>query len=71
MNKAAYLALMEDGAFFNARENRLYHPSFKKGWRNASNLKSFWCALNELSRLGVRLDSNKEPHIWKVQRRGD
>jgi hypothetical protein len=33
MNKAKIIELLQDGAYFNSRENKFYHPSFRKGWR--------------------------------------
>ena len=33
MNKDTLIALFQDGAYFAVSEYRLYHPSFRKGWR--------------------------------------
>lgn len=40
MNKEKVIKLFNSGAEFNVRENRFYHPSFRKGWRKmfASNI---------------------------------
>jgi len=33
MNKAKMIELFLDGAYYVLREHRLYHPSFRKGYR--------------------------------------
>lgn len=33
MNKETLVALFESGAYFVVSEYRIYHPSFRKGWR--------------------------------------
>lgn len=33
MNKETLIQLFETGAYFDVRENRIHHPSFRKGWR--------------------------------------
>ena len=33
MNKETIIQLFETGAYFDVREYRIYHPSFRKGWR--------------------------------------
>jgi hypothetical protein len=37
MNKDKIIELFKDGAVFNIRENKLYHPSFRKGFRKISS----------------------------------
>lgn len=33
MNKDAIVNLFNDGAYFDGKESKFYHPSFRKGWR--------------------------------------
>ena len=33
MNSTKIIALLEDGAVFNANESKIYHPSFRNGSR--------------------------------------
>lgn len=33
MNKETLIGLFETGAYFVVGEYRIYHPSFRKGWR--------------------------------------
>jgi hypothetical protein len=37
MNKAKMIELFLDGAYYNVVECRLYHPSFRKGYRSITN----------------------------------
>jgi hypothetical protein len=49
MNKAKILELLADGAYLNSKEDRFYHPSFRKGYRAMRNSDiSFMAAQNAL-----------------------
>jgi hypothetical protein len=36
MNKAKMIELFLDGAYYVVKESRLYHPSFRKGYRKVT-----------------------------------
>jgi hypothetical protein len=45
MNKAKLIELLKDGAVFDTREQRFYHPSFRKGWRKLTFSDISWQAV--------------------------
>jgi hypothetical protein len=45
MNKAKLIELLKDGAVFDTREQRFYHPSFRKGWRKLTYGNISWQAV--------------------------
>lgn len=46
MNKAKIIELLTDGAVFDTAEQKLYHPSFRKGWRKMATSDISWQAVN-------------------------
>ena len=44
MNKDTLISLFETGAYFVVREYRIYHPSFRKGWRKLTPGNISLCA---------------------------
>lgn len=50
MNKAKLIELMETGAFFNVAEFKIYHPSFRKGYRSLSVSDISWVAAAKVLR---------------------
>ena len=45
MNKAKLIELLKDGAVFDTREEKFYHPSFRKGWRKLTFSDISWQAV--------------------------
>jgi len=45
MNKAEIIKLLEDGAYFSYLENKLFHSSFRKGWRKLKTSNISWMAV--------------------------
>jgi len=45
MNKTQIIALLEDGAFFATTENKLFHGSFRKGFRALKTSNISWQAV--------------------------
>jgi hypothetical protein len=45
MNKAKIIELLLDGAVFNSKESKFYHPSFRKGWRKLTYGNISWQAV--------------------------
>ena len=48
MNKAKLIELMESGAFFKVSEFKIYHPSFRKGYRSLSAGDISWVAAQKV-----------------------
>ncbi len=46
MNKAKLIELLETGATFNWLEQKLCHPSFRKGWRKMKISDISWQAVD-------------------------
>jgi hypothetical protein len=44
MNKDKIIELLEDGAYFDLRDSKLVHPSFRKGWRKMYSSNISWQA---------------------------
>jgi hypothetical protein len=45
MDKAKLIELLETGATFNWLEQKLFHPSFRKGWRKLQISNISWRAV--------------------------
>lgn len=45
MNKAKIIALLEDGAHFDKLASKLYHASFRKGYRKLMSSDISWLAV--------------------------
>lgn len=48
MNKAKIIELLQDGAYLNIVEGRLYHPSFIKGYRSMHCSDISFCAAKRI-----------------------
>ena len=48
MNRDKIIALLEDGAFFDWRNQQFFHPSFRKGWRKMTFSNISWQAVMRL-----------------------
>lgn len=46
MNKDTIISLLESGAYFNSAESKIYHESFKKGWRKLKWSDISWKAVD-------------------------
>ena len=46
MNKAKLIELLKDGAVFDTKEEKFYHPSFRKGWRKLTYSNISWRAVH-------------------------
>jgi hypothetical protein len=46
MNKETLVKLLESGAYFNSAESKIYHDSFKKGWRKLRWSDISWKAVD-------------------------
>jgi hypothetical protein len=46
MNKDTIVNLLESGAYFNSSESKIYHSSFKKGWRKLKSSNISWQAVD-------------------------
>lgn len=53
MNSAKLIDLFINGACFVVKESRIYHPSFKKGWRKMLSSDISFCAAAKI--LGNKL----------------
>lgn len=45
MNKAKIIELLETGATFDRKEQKLFHSSFRKGWRKMTDTNISWQAV--------------------------
>lgn len=45
MNKAKIIELMEDGATFDRKNCKFFHPSFRKGYRKMTSGNISWQAV--------------------------
>jgi hypothetical protein len=45
MNKAKLIELLETGATFDHKEQKLFHSSFRKGWRKMTYSNISWQAV--------------------------
>jgi len=48
MNRDKIIALLEDGAFFDRKNDQFFHPSFRKGWRKMTFSNISWWAVMRL-----------------------
>jgi hypothetical protein len=48
MNRDKIIALLEDGAFFDWKNQQFFHPSFRKGWRKMKSSDISWWAVMRL-----------------------
>jgi hypothetical protein len=45
MNSTKIIALLEDGATFDAKADKFFHPSFRKGWVKLSTHNISWVSV--------------------------
>jgi hypothetical protein len=45
MNKALIINLLEDNGYFSETESKLFHSSFRKGWRKLTSSNISWSAV--------------------------
>jgi hypothetical protein len=57
MNKAKLIELMKTGAVFNAREFKIYHPSFRKGFRSLTCADISWVAAEKVIRQNLSYEN--------------
>ena len=55
MNKDKIIELLEDGAYFDLRDSKLVHPSFRKGWRKMYPWNISWTAVERYYGTSGRL----------------
>jgi hypothetical protein len=48
MNRDKIITLLEDGAFFDRKNDQFFHPSFRKGWRKMTFSNISWQAVMRL-----------------------
>ena len=48
MNRDKIIALLEDGAFFDRKNDQFFHQSFRKGWRKMTFSNISWWAVMRL-----------------------
>lgn len=48
MNRDSIIKLMLDGAYFDARDSKIYHSSFRKGWRKLTTGNISWQAVDRM-----------------------
>lgn len=53
MNKAKLIELMKTGAVFNFLEFKIYHPSFRKGFRSLTAADVSWVAAEKVLRQNL------------------
>lgn len=53
MNKAKLIELMQTGAIFNTAESKIYHPSFRKGYRSLHCSDISWVAAEKVLRKNL------------------
>lgn len=66
MNKDIIVALFNDGAYFNGKENKFYHPSFRKGWRKMTYSNISLIAAERV--LGSKLTFDSITNIKKLDK---
>jgi hypothetical protein len=64
MNKVKILELLADGAYLNSKEDRFYHPSFRKGYRAMTWTNISFAAAQKA--LGSKLAYDPETTIYKI-----
>lgn len=45
MNKSKMIELLEDGAYFDSRADKFFHPSFRQGFRTVHFCDISWVAV--------------------------
>jgi len=45
MNRDQMIALLEDGAYYDSKEEKFFHSSFRKGWRKIKRTNISWYAV--------------------------
>ena len=63
MNKAKIIELLQDCAYFDSRESKFFHPSFRKGWRKMKWTDISWMAAERA--LGDQLV--EEDRVYKIK----
>lgn len=63
MNKDKIIELLKDGAYFDSREDKFFHPSFRKGWRKMRWTNISWAAA-ERALHGQLTNENR---IYKIK----
>jgi hypothetical protein len=48
MNKDKIIALLEDGAYLDFKNNQFFHPSFRKGWIKMRESNISWKAADRM-----------------------
>jgi hypothetical protein len=69
MNKDKIIELLKDGAWLDTKEDKFFHPSFRKGWRKmtSSNI-SFKAAFRELyHNQQIQMLDENEKGIYKIR----
>ncbi len=69
MNKDKIIELLKDGAWLDTKEDKFFHPSFRKGWRKMtlSNI-SFSAAFRELyHNQKIQMLDENEKGIYKIR----
>ena len=63
MNKAKIIELLQNGAYFDSRESKFFHPSFRKGWRKMKWTDISWAAAER----ALRGKLVEEGRVYKIK----
>jgi hypothetical protein len=66
MNKEMIIELLESGAYFNSAESKLYHASFKKGWRKLRWSDISWKAVDRAHGMFGTQRLRKENSVYRI-----
>jgi hypothetical protein len=67
MNKETIIKLLESGAEFYINENKIVHPSFRKGFRKLKNTDISWQAVSRAHGLFGTNRLYCEQNIIRIQ----
>jgi hypothetical protein len=60
MNKDKIIELLEDGAYFDLLNSKIFHSSFRKGWRKMTSGNISWSAAQRYFYTSGRLVSTEK-----------
>jgi hypothetical protein len=67
MNKAQMIDLLEDGAYYSRKEEKFFHPSFRKGWRKIKMTNISWYAVEkEHGNWGTKRLVNDDSSVYRL-----
>jgi hypothetical protein len=67
MNRDQMIALLEDGAYYDRKEEKFFHPSFRKGWRKIKMTNISWYAVERAhGAWGTKRLVNNDSAVYRL-----